>query len=327
MLNFCFARAQNTGRYNATGKVIDATTGQPIPYASLRTGDDGAGTITNNEGSFSINLPGGTQNLVKVSCIGYGSAKVNFINNGKPVLVKLTRSMAMLKDVVITTETPAQIVAHAYRNIPKNYPLNNTLYTGFYRESTLQKNGDSAEVYNYIIEAVIKHNKPSYLKSKPEGNIKIEHSRTSVFRTDIGQFWKAGAYTPIRFDVAKVRPDFIDPDKQKRYIYNREDNTTYYDEPVFVISFKPRKKAYYEGLLYINTRTYAIVKVDYELTDHGLTDDPDVYGGASGLVNRQYKASNIIFKYQIINDCRRQGKGKGKGKSNQADLQIQQGWS
>jgi len=276
LLCFCSAAmAQDNGLIQLSGAVTDDES-RVIAYASVKVSNSTIGTITNADGSFTIQVPRDLQDhFLTISYIGYQSAKVSIKKNmdNAGIIVILAKSAGQLKEVVVSGESAAGIVAHAYRNINQNYPQSNTLYTGFYRESNFNEGNYGIENYNYVIEAVVKMNKPSYLKTNPEGDIKIEQSRRKDFSI-AGKIprWYAGAYTPIRFDVAKKRFDFIDPAHFNRYVYTREESTTYYDEPVYVIGFLPQTSARYQGTLYIDMRTYAIVKVDYQLTPIGLQE-------------------------------------------------------
>jgi len=53
-------------------------------------------------------------------------------------------------------------------------------------------------------------------------------------------------------------------EKPNRYIFNIEDYSFLNDNFVYKISFTPKGKEDYKGILYINTEDFAIVRVDYE---------------------------------------------------------------
>lgn len=261
------ALAQVIAGIRILGSVKDAKTNMAIPYASVGVSGSSTGTVTNTEGLFTLYVPVGLQQgMLMISCMGYETQKfpVSPYANNANLQVQLKASSRNLKAVTVTTESAAQIVAHAYRNIVKNYPLSNTLYTGFYRESNIQsrQNTDTAGNYNYAVEAVVKMNKPSYRKPDPEGDIKLEQARKSVLmQQDSFIKWYGGVHLPLRADVVKKRADYIDPAHQKKYVYHLDGFTTYLDEPVFVISFKPGSKSLNGGVIYITTESYAIVKV------------------------------------------------------------------
>src|SRR4051812_24560617 len=88
------ARAQTI-----TGKVVDATSGKPIPNASIYLNGTSKGTSSDNTGKFSLvtaerNIP------LVVSCVGYQSQIINNYNNSILHIALVPRAMD-LKEVVI----------------------------------------------------------------------------------------------------------------------------------------------------------------------------------------------------------------------------------
>jgi hypothetical protein len=276
------------------GYVKDISSGKVLPFANIYINNSSLGTVSNSDGFFIIQIPRERKlDTLEVSHLGYQTQKISIadIVNPDAMLIGLTEMDHILKDVIVSAKTAAQIVAQAYYNIPLNYPLSNTLYTGFYRETNLHQKKDSAERCFYVIEAITRLNKPSYERRLPEGDIKIVKVRKNQFVGDDDKFtrWIAGAFTPIRFDVAKKRFDFIDPDRQDRYEYTIEYYSTYYDREVCNISFKPVKNsADYEGNIYIDVNSYAIVKVDYHFSESGLRRENETRKHA-GLIEREFK--------------------------------------
>lgn len=54
----------------------------------------------------------------------------------------------------------------------------------------------------------------------------------------------------------------------KRYEYTLEGYSTYNDETIYIIDFKPKKgSAHYYGKIYVNAFDFAVVKLDYNLAD------------------------------------------------------------
>lgn len=66
------------------------------------------------------------------------------------------------------------------------------------------------------------------------------------------------------FYKEKTNLNFIT--KSNRYEFELKDISYIGNEPVYVISFKPKRKEPYKGKLYINTDNFAIVKIEYENT-------------------------------------------------------------
>jgi len=93
----CFAFQVHAQNVSGSGKVIDATTSNPIEGASVIV-KNGKGTTTNVNGNFTINAAKGTS--ITVSYVGFQNAQVVF--NGTELLVKLVPASLNLADVVVT---------------------------------------------------------------------------------------------------------------------------------------------------------------------------------------------------------------------------------
>ena len=98
------------------------------------------GTITNNDGEFSIKVKNGLHaRQVEVSHIGYLNGLIPV--NDKDILectVLLEPNMNTLSEVIIRAGDPRYIVEEAIEKVNKNYITTGSMLTGFYRE-TAQK--------------------------------------------------------------------------------------------------------------------------------------------------------------------------------------------
>lgn len=79
-----------------SGNVTDADTGNPLPGASVVVKGTTNGTVTDNDGNFTITANEG--DALEVSFVGYGTRTVDAINN---VSVALTYSGILLDDIAI----------------------------------------------------------------------------------------------------------------------------------------------------------------------------------------------------------------------------------
>lgn len=77
------------------GTIVDAN-GNPIPGASVMVPGTTTGTVTQIDGTFSLNIAEGT--TVEVGCLGYTTVKVN-AKNGMKIVLK--EDALMLSDVVV----------------------------------------------------------------------------------------------------------------------------------------------------------------------------------------------------------------------------------
>ena len=93
--------------YRIQGTVVDATTQQPLPNASVQLGATQLGTLTNQNGQFSLTaaVQPGTYNL-RVTLIGRGSANRDIVLGNEQLLqigeVALEPSAVELEEIVVT---------------------------------------------------------------------------------------------------------------------------------------------------------------------------------------------------------------------------------
>ncbi|TVZ16195.1 SusC/RagA family TonB-linked outer membrane protein [Maribacter sp. MAR_2009_72] len=95
LLLLCKANAQDT----ITGTVSDVN-GNPIPFVNILSVGTSTGTITNDDGYFSISVPSRTGEL-EFSALGY-TTQILKINNQKNISIALTEATEILEEVVLT---------------------------------------------------------------------------------------------------------------------------------------------------------------------------------------------------------------------------------
>lgn len=91
------------GSGKITGRVTDET-GAPLPGASVKIAGTGTGSVTNNDGNYSLNVPEGTY-TVEVTFVGYGKSETKDVkvvaNKIATVNVSLTGG-SLLKEVTVS---------------------------------------------------------------------------------------------------------------------------------------------------------------------------------------------------------------------------------
>ena len=83
-----------------TGRVTDSTSRQPIPGVSISLKGTGIGTATSAEGTFSLNIPAGPNQLLVFSSIGYTSREVP-VTDAAQMSISLSSASSTLSDVVV----------------------------------------------------------------------------------------------------------------------------------------------------------------------------------------------------------------------------------
>jgi len=138
---FCMVLLACTGNavngQQLTRHLLDAQTSEPIPFASIITGPQN-GTISNDEGYFSLDPgvigPGG----LRISCMGYRTLELDrtqFLATGDKLLME--PAAIQLNEVQLSNRIPTadEIIRLVRQNIMANYPQQGMAYQLFYRES------------------------------------------------------------------------------------------------------------------------------------------------------------------------------------------------
>ena len=111
------------GQQMVRGSVKDAASNEALPFATIKAGNSGQGTITDLNGAFDLTVPAGTE-YIEAHYLGYESKKVA-IGQGNALLeIKLTAKEQALGEVVIKSpeEKIRRILNLAINNRDRNNP-------------------------------------------------------------------------------------------------------------------------------------------------------------------------------------------------------------
>jgi CarboxypepD_reg-like domain len=265
-----------------TGKIIDITDLQPIPYAYIRLLGKTFGTITNEDGEFVFKYPkSDDRDIIVISCLGFKtvSMPVTDLVDGK--IWQLHRESILLKEVVIRSNDPKAIIRKAIEAIPGNYRTTPASETGFYRE-TLQKNGH----YIVLSEAVVNINKSSYSRPGQMDQAKVFKGRKTA---DIRQYdtvlfkVQGGLYNCLMLDIVKHIPSFMDENSFSLYDYKMGMIQKVNDEMAYSIEFDQRdgiQDPYFKGKLLIEVNSLTILGAEFSISPKAIENS------ASLLVRR-----------------------------------------
>jgi len=108
------------------GKVVDAKTGESIPYANILINNSDS-QISNTEGYFTIPAANASDNTsVQITCMGYGGVKLTVAQlQSRDAVVKLEEVAFELDNVNLAERpTAASIIAGVRQNLKANYAMN-----------------------------------------------------------------------------------------------------------------------------------------------------------------------------------------------------------
>jgi hypothetical protein len=103
-------RSHAQQRVTVQGVVLDSATGIPVPYAYVSTASHSAAAETDKSGKFSLAIPAGVADSLRVHSLGYRtySRWIQTTNGGELSLrVKLVPRVVNLEGVTVTGVTPA----------------------------------------------------------------------------------------------------------------------------------------------------------------------------------------------------------------------------
>lgn len=282
-----------------TGKVQDADNGRPLAYAHVGIPEKGIGTITGEDGGFTLKIPQAyAESRLSVSFIGYVTYERPLSSLRSPVAIRIKAAPTSLQEVVVLDERGVEdIIRRAVRRIPDNYPDYPTSVTGFYRESRT----NASREYLYMAEGVLDIYKTSYRNSK-EGQVGLIQGRKVILSAEeVEQHsgFSSGHMAAHRFDFVKNREDFIDENYFEDYKYWIETVTFYEGKPVYVIGFNRAEggKGRMKGSIYIDTLSYAFLRAQFEILPEGLRkiDDYPLYAGS-------WNANRYTANYRKVGD-------------------------
>lgn len=131
------------------GQIIDATTKEPIAFATVAIKGKAVGVISNIDGSFS--LPERFKSLgdtLKISSMGYDKMEILISELSSDIVktIYLQPSIFELEEAVVKAKKkrlpPARrILKRAIENIPNNYPKRSFSTVGYYRDYQLDSLG------------------------------------------------------------------------------------------------------------------------------------------------------------------------------------------
>ena len=275
---------------NVSGLIIDQKTRKPLPYASIGIANRHEGTISNQNGFFSMYLVDSLLNdTLIINYLGYESfiAPIDQLE-GKNNQIKLRPVSTRIEEVVIRPLTPEDILERVKENYSINYPQNPFIAEGFYLQEIIEN-----DIYIDFVEAYVDIYNPPY-NDTSKCHARLVQGRT---REDLGdiQFLKRLAEKQYEKQVRKAlrKGDTIDTvatpsiqiifggpqsiaeeanirninnfyDKKtfKKFNYIFEENTWFAGRELYVIRAKSKRKidhASIDAQLFIDKESYALV--------------------------------------------------------------------
>ena len=246
-----------------SGLIVDRQTHQPLAHVSVVGGQ--VGTVTNDQGRFSLKISPQTKTLT-VSLIGYQSCNVNVEADGQELKIQMQPLAVTLNEIIVRSVSAGDIVRAAINRFNHNYSLNSTSYKGFYRE-VIQKRRQ----FLSISEAVVQLYKTPYDRN-------ILFDAVSILRGRRMMNMKAKDTLAVKLRGGPTLPIFADVVKNDEFLFYEDDLSCYRYEYIgderlddrvhYVIRMIPdgdKPYALFFATLYIDKKSLAISRADLRL--------------------------------------------------------------
>lgn len=252
-----------------SGIVKDKQSKKRLGYVNISVPGTSVGTITNEEGEFTIKVRQSLQaRQVEVSHIGYLNDVIPLTGkNLSDYTVWLEPNTNTLAEVIIRANDPRIIVQEALRKVDVNYLTTGSMLTGFYRE-TAQK----GRRYINISEAIIDIYKTSYKgRSVDRDRVQIYKGRKLLSQKasdTLAIKLLGGPNLSVYVDVVKNPDLLLSPEILPYYAFRMEESTMLNDRPHYVISFASAvilPYALYEGKLFIDKERLSFSRAEFAL--------------------------------------------------------------
>lgn len=286
-----------------SGQITDSHSA--LPYANIGIRGKQVGTISNQNGEFSLTLSSSNQkDTLVVSYVGYKNFEIPIVQlKENEVSIILQEDFISLQEVVIRNNDPVSLIKASLNKIPSNYPQKPANLTSFYRESVLKNNK-----YMIYLESILDIYKNPYSGEAITDRVKVFKSRKiyDVSRLDTISFrLKGGIEGCLLLDIVRHQPEFLHPELMDFYSYRLVDISTYDNNSVYIIEFKPKPNMelpLLEGKLIMDTKSLAIIRAEFSYNESRVAELSDRFV-SKGNAKTKVKPQQIeyLVNYRKIN--------------------------
>ncbi len=285
--------------YTIEGTIIDAKTRETIPFAHITITENNQkrGLISDLDGSFKFKTTL-SQPVLYITSIGYKS-RTTTVEAGKVNMVKLETDIFSLDQVVITNvDKEREMLKKVLQRLPFNYPNELERLNGRIVEVLAMDSLYSEPIYT--AEAKVEVDKYPYSQKHSYGNVKIVDGEVLYSKAPESASIRiyAGIHNVHRFDVLTQRFEPFDNIDDKDYRFEVVDTLAYDKKALFKMKFETKA---YQGHLYIEDSTYALVKSEYHAKEKTLRS---VLSSAERLFldfTTEYVKTDSLYRISYIN--------------------------
>ena len=316
------------------GKLVEANSPKPIPYATIQLKEKSIGVISNASGEFRIpNRHLDLETILVFSCLGYESLEmtISSLSTEEINIISLKEKTIQLNETIVFANKKKKngakkVVKKAIKAIPTNYAIQPFSLIGYYRDYQFENmtyvnlNEAILEVFDMGFENIDSlTTKVKLYEQKINKNFKSDSLSRQIYNYKTKQKTIKNAflnaYGGNEFTILRIH-DAIRNYKVGSYSFvnvMKTDFVIYHsfsflpsiyigEEPLYVIAFK-RKQSNFKvrGKLYISQKDFSIHKMEY-----ALYDDTKILKNKKrslGVREKDVLDEKLIFK--VITEYRR----------------------
>jgi len=242
---------------------------QRLPFVSVTIQGSTLGTITNEDGYFSLKIPNTDRNItLVVSHVGYHASSLTVkASEAHEMRIFLEPFSNLLEAASVISQDPERLVWEALQRVRINYPASPVSQRGFYRETARKGNR-----FISVSEAVIDIFKYAYSRSSDYDRVQLLKGRRLMSQKSsdtLSVKLQGGPVLALSLDVVKNPNDLFYQEDLPSYDYAMDTPTVIEERPVFVVRMSPRirnvKYPLYYAKVFIDRETLAIMRVEYSL--------------------------------------------------------------
>ena len=247
-----------------SGTVVDDKSGNPLRQVSVSAGR--VSVVTNEDGVFALKLEK-QPSAIKVSHVGYKTRQVKLTQEKTQGLkVRMEPTTIQLREIVVRTANPRELVDIAISKIPENYSKVPELLKAFYRETAMKR-----KHYIYVAEGVEDMYKTPYTRSVYRDRVSIVKGRRLLSQKHsdtLGVKVLGGPVLPVQLDVVKNHDILLNKQELDGYKFSMDIPEYINDRLQYVVRIEPgvvKDYALFNGRFYIDSERLAFTRIELEL--------------------------------------------------------------
>ncbi|MGM0546343.1 MAG: DUF5686 family protein [Bacteroidota bacterium] len=262
LLLLCIA-SSTWAQKKISGTIIDNQTEETLPSANILIKDTYRGTITNNDGNFSLTIPDSLlPATLIIRYIGYETKELTITHNSSPnQSISLRPSVTEMQEIVVTDEDPGMRIMREV--IERKQQWRKELETYKAEAYTRQSLSNDTSIVS-INESV-----SEVFWDKEQGHREVQKSKRQTANIEAASNFAGVSYLPNFYDDDIEIAEFnmvgiTHPDALDYYDFKLVDQTSIDNQTVYEIEVNPARKLQplFKGTAFVLADEYALLEVD-----------------------------------------------------------------